>query len=159
MPHMLVSHWLCLTTGHQPDNKKWNSRTDRLNNHAQTTRPRQTRPLRSTTDPSGGFRLRLPSRGSMNGTRGAQDGGGLSKLSERRIDFVMRLRHPKKEGEAILAMVEYQGWIVTKPNYFRAKCPCGRHIKWIHLTPSDARYWRNLSKWFERQDCWKGDPK
>jgi hypothetical protein len=67
-----------------------------------------------------------------------------------------RLRHPRKELEQVLRDAEAVGWQVTKARkYFALWCPCGEHKKWVHLTPSDPRYERNLRKWLKRQPCWR----
>ena len=67
-----------------------------------------------------------------------------------------RPRHPRKELERVLRDAEAHGWQVTKSRkYFAMRCSCGQHKKWVHLTPADPRYERNLSKWLERQPCWE----
>jgi len=30
-----------------------------------------------------------------------------------------------------------------------------RHQRWIHLTPSDPNYGKNLRHWLVRLDCWR----
>ena len=52
--------------------------------------------------------------------------------------------------------LERAGWRVERRRYFLAKCPCGQHLKTIHLTPSGSRYERNLRAWFQRCACMKG---
>lgn len=39
-----------------------------------------------------------------------------------------------------------RGWRVdeTRKGYPRAYCPCGKHMRSVHLTPSGPGYWRNL---------------
>lgn len=51
---------------------------------------------------------------------------------------------------------EARGWVFTKGSgYYKGKCSCeAKHIKTVHLTPSNPRYTLNLRKWFERT-CWK----
>jgi hypothetical protein len=66
-----------------------------------------------------------------------------------------RPKHQVKELEAVLREVEQRGWRVDKPNYFRLLCPCGKHQRRVHLTPSNPNYELNLRKWLERQPCWK----
>jgi hypothetical protein len=67
-----------------------------------------------------------------------------------------RSRHPNKELEQVLRDAEARAWHVTKSRkYFALRCPCGQHKRWVHLTPSDPRYERNLRKWLERQQCWE----
>lgn len=67
-----------------------------------------------------------------------------------------RPKHPNKDIESVIRDAEEEGWEFSKgKKYFRAACPCGGHLKWIHLTPSGSRYVTNLVAWFERQPCWK----
>jgi hypothetical protein len=68
-----------------------------------------------------------------------------------------RPRHPIKELEALLRSGEAQGWNVTKGSgYFRMFCTCGDgHYKWVHLTPSNPRYERNLRSYLRSRTCWK----
>jgi hypothetical protein len=67
-----------------------------------------------------------------------------------------RPRHQAKELEAILRDAERRGWQVDKGSgYFRMRCPCGNHQRWVHLTPSSPNYGLNLRKWLERQPCWQ----
>jgi len=68
-----------------------------------------------------------------------------------------RPKHPRKELEAVIREAEARGWRVSKgKGYFRMLCPCGKHKKWVALTPSDPRYGTNLGKWLARQSCWEG---
>lgn len=54
--------------------------------------------------------------------------------------------------------IEAAGWRITrKSGYFKAYCPCGQHLRTIHLSPSDPSYERNLTHWFLRQPCWSED--
>lgn len=67
-----------------------------------------------------------------------------------------RPRHPDKHIEAFMRVAEMRGWKITKGRkYYQAKCPCGEHMKSIHLTPSGRMYLVNLRKWFDRQPCWE----
>lgn len=69
-----------------------------------------------------------------------------------------RPKHPKKDLEGFLKEVEAHGWQVTKPprGYFKCKCSCPeKHMKWVALTPSGARYLNNLRAWFKHQPCWE----
>lgn len=55
-----------------------------------------------------------------------------------------RPRHPKKDLEAVLVIAEKAGWRVTrKTRYFKMYCPCGNHLRSIHLSPSDPNYKKN----------------
>jgi hypothetical protein len=65
-------------------------------------------------------------------------------------------RHPKKELEALLGEFYEEGWTIQDPpTYYRVACPCGDHMRWIHLTPSDPNYVKNALKWLRRQPCTK----
>ncbi|MEY2468867.1 MAG: hypothetical protein QOF21_1565 [Actinomycetota bacterium] len=56
-------------------------------------------------------------------------------------------------------MAEARGWRVVKATYFKMYCPCrGRHMKTVHLTPSDPNYRRNLIGYLGRLDCWEVKP-
>jgi hypothetical protein len=72
---------------------------------------------------------------------------------------VSRPRHPVKELEAVLREAEDKSWRVTKgKKYFKMKCPCaGKHMRTVHLSPSDPNYERNLRAWLGRQPCWTGE--
>jgi len=67
-----------------------------------------------------------------------------------------RPRHQDKELEAVLEEAEERGWRVDKgKGYFRLRCPCGNHMRWVHLTPSGGNYVRDLLGWLRRSGCWK----
>lgn len=69
--------------------------------------------------------------------------------------MVNRPRHPRKDLEQLLRLIEEHGWTVEKGSkYFKAKCPCGAHMRTVHMTPSSSRYTVNTTHWFERQPCW-----
>jgi hypothetical protein len=69
-----------------------------------------------------------------------------------------RPTHPDRDLEKLLIRVEAKHWRVEKRRrYFICKCDCGDHLKTVHLTPSDPNYLLNVTKWFERQSCWKGE--
>lgn len=75
----------------------------------------------------------------------------------RGLTFPQRPRHPDKDLESILQLAEGQGWrVIRKRKYYKAYCPCGDHLKTIHMTPSNPNYGLNLTKWLERQPCWEG---
>jgi len=59
---------------------------------------------------------------------------------------VARPKHPRKELEAILVVIEDEGaWRVDKPGkYYRCRCPCGQHSKYVHLTPSPSPWRRGV---------------
>jgi hypothetical protein len=70
--------------------------------------------------------------------------------------YADRPRHPVKELEAVLSYAEGRGWRVWKGSaYFGMRCPCGQHQRWVHLTPSNPNYERNLRSWLKRQPCWQ----
>jgi hypothetical protein len=54
-----------------------------------------------------------------------------------------------------LAMAERLGWRSerNKKGYYKLVCPCGKHLKWLHNTPSDPNYFRNAIAFLERQVC------
>lgn len=67
-----------------------------------------------------------------------------------------RPRHQTKEIEALLRSLEAQGWRVTKgKGYFKAYCPCGLHLRTVHLTPSSAGYLAGLVRRLKRDTCWE----
>ena len=72
-----------------------------------------------------------------------------------------RPKHPRKELEAILVVIEDEGgWRVDKPGkYFRCRCPCGQHSKYVHLTPSNPRHGDEALRYCKRQSCWGGEQK
>jgi len=71
-----------------------------------------------------------------------------------------RPRHQNKEIESLIRELELAGWVINRDGgYFIAKCPCGKHMKTIHLTPSSANYLKNLAHFLERNTCWKGNKK
>lgn len=70
--------------------------------------------------------------------------------------MVARPRHPLKDLESLLRLVEEHGWTVLRgTGYYRCRCPCGEHQRSVHLTPSNSNYARNTRAWFERQNCWE----
>lgn len=68
-----------------------------------------------------------------------------------------RPKHGVRELEAIIQLSERNGWrFVKSKTYFKGKCPCGAHLKTVHLTPSNPLYARQLKGWFQRVECWQG---
>lgn len=67
-----------------------------------------------------------------------------------------RPRHPDKDVEKFLRTAEDKHlWTFTKgKKYFKGKCPCGLHLKTVHLTPSDPNYLTNLKHNLARLECW-----
>ncbi len=69
-----------------------------------------------------------------------------------------RPKHQVKELEDLLKEAEDKGWTVTRrKRYFSMRCPCGKHQRGVHLTPSDPNYERNARGWLKRTGCWNGD--
>ncbi|MPY82417.1 MAG: hypothetical protein GEV00_03670 [Actinophytocola sp.] len=67
-------------------------------------------------------------------------------------------RHQKKDLEAVLEHFHRAGWrIEAGKRYYKVKCPCGRHRRYIHLTPSDPHYGRNALSWLRRQQCYDSE--
>lgn len=60
-------------------------------------------------------------------------------------------RHPRKDLEQVLVEFAAQGWrIDDPPKYYRLRCPCGAHVRWLHLTPSNPRYGAEALQWARR---------
>ncbi len=53
-------------------------------------------------------------------------------------------RHPQKEGRDAIKALKAIGWTVDSDTkgYFKLRCPCGKHLAWLHLTPSNPNYFR-----------------
>ncbi|RFU18840.1 hypothetical protein D0Z06_24580 [Geodermatophilus marinus] len=65
-------------------------------------------------------------------------------------------RHKRKDLEEVLEVFHQAGWLIEDPpTYYTLKCPCGKHMRWLHLTPSGANYGRNALAWGRRQPCWR----
>lgn len=65
----------------------------------------------------------------------------------------------KKNIEPVLEEFDRMGWrIEDPPTYYTVKCPCpARHMRQIHLTPSDPRYPTNALSWLRSCSCTKED--
>lgn len=60
-------------------------------------------------------------------------------------------KHPRKEFEAVLDQFHELGWrIDDPPKYYRLRCPCGLHMRWFHLTPSNPNYGVEALQWAKR---------
>ena len=69
-----------------------------------------------------------------------------------------RPRHPDKDIEKFLKRAERRGWVFEKcRKYYMGKCPCGAHLKTVHLTPNKG-YLGNLSRYVSRLVCWEESP-
>ena len=61
----------------------------------------------------------------------------------------------RKDIGALLGEFHEAGWTIEDPpKYYRVKCPCGLHQRWIHLTPSNPQYAKNALAWLYRQSCY-----
>jgi hypothetical protein len=70
-----------------------------------------------------------------------------------------RPRHPDKDLEAILKEAEDKKWRIEKRRkYYMMFCPCKRHKKTVHLTPSGPNYMRDLLAQLGRATCWNEKP-
>jgi hypothetical protein len=69
-------------------------------------------------------------------------------------------RHPKKELEAVLREFDKLGWRVEDPpKYYTVKCPCPKkHLRHVHLTPSNPNYANEVIAWLKRCDCSGKEP-
>lgn len=70
-------------------------------------------------------------------------------------------RDQDKELAAIREEATRKGWrTVRRKGYWKMYCPawCGKHIKTMHLTPSDPNYARNLVGQLRRATCWNEEP-
>jgi hypothetical protein len=63
----------------------------------------------------------------------------------------------KSDIEALLDDLERQDWrVVRRGKYYVCYCPCPmKHLKTVHVTPSDSRYLLNLKGQLKRATCWK----
>ena len=66
-------------------------------------------------------------------------------------------KHPKKDLEDVLEEFARHGWrIENPPRYYTVKCPCpDRHMRQIHLTPSNPRYANNALAWLRSLPCYR----
>ncbi len=66
-------------------------------------------------------------------------------------------RHQKPELQKVLEAFDEAGWeIIDPPKYYTVRCPCGSHMRWIHLTPSNPNYGKQALTWMRRQNCNRG---
>lgn len=60
------------------------------------------------------------------------------------------------ERDDVFTAAELYGWTIgEKPNsngYLKMKCGCGKHMSWLHKTPSNPHYYRERVK-FMRRTC------
>lgn len=58
--------------------------------------------------------------------------------------------------DVYLAAAELHWTVDEKPNkkgYFKVRCPCGRHLKWLHKTPSNPNYYREFIHKMRQLGC------
>ena len=63
---------------------------------------------------------------------------------------------PKETRDFVRSLVKDHGWRFEPPpgrGYPKLKCPCGKHLRTVHISPSDPNYLKNLQKWVQRQSC------
>lgn len=64
-------------------------------------------------------------------------------------------KHPRKDLEALLGEFHEAGWTIENPpTYYRVRCPCGKHQRWVHLTPSSPHYAKHVIQWLYNQTCY-----
>lgn len=64
-------------------------------------------------------------------------------------------KHPKKELEALLGEFHDAAWRIISPGrYYKVRCPCGKHQRTVHISPSNPNYARDTLKWLYRQSCY-----
>jgi len=69
-------------------------------------------------------------------------------------------RHPKKDLQEVLVAFDRAGWVIEDPpTYYTVKCPCGDHMRQIHLTPSNPDYGQRALRWLRRQPCFTKERK
>lgn len=60
----------------------------------------------------------------------------------------------------LLDSLRRAGWRVERGNYWKCYCPCAqRHLKTVHLSPSDPNYLKNVKAQLRRATCWEGEGK
>ena len=80
------------------------------------------------------------------------DGGVLDVGRMVQSGDVARWRkHPRKDLQEVLKVFDAHGWTIEDPpKYYRLTCPCGLHLKWLHLTPSNPNHGREALQWARR---------
>lgn len=59
--------------------------------------------------------------------------------------------HPWKEGRDAIAAAAAMGWTASRSKTkFKMTCACGKHITWMHLTPSNPNYFKERLRYFQR---------
>lgn len=67
---------------------------------------------------------------------------------------------PCTSRQDVLKLAKSCGWTYggdSGKGYTKLLCGCGKHLKWVHKTPSDPHYWQNTCKKISR-DCCPGRP-
>lgn len=57
----------------------------------------------------------------------------------------------------MLSEAEAHRWdvIVSRKGYWKLRCHCPeKHQRWVHLTPSNPHYARQLRHWLQTRSCW-----
>lgn len=68
-----------------------------------------------------------------------------------------RQRHPKPDGERLLATAEdHNCGVSRRKGYFKVKCPCGVHMTTVHLTPQRGHFRAKL-RLMEKWPCWSNE--
>jgi hypothetical protein len=67
-------------------------------------------------------------------------------------------RQSNKDIRDLIAQLRVGGWQVDDPkggrNIYKARCWCGRHLEYIHSTPSGPNYMKNKIGHMKKT-CWK----
>lgn len=64
-------------------------------------------------------------------------------------------KHPKKEGEQTLKEFDRHRYrIENPPKYYTVLCPCGDHLRQVHISPSNPNHFRECLNWARRLPCW-----
>lgn len=62
------------------------------------------------------------------------------------------------ERERLFQLAADLGWVPRDPNkkgYVKLVCPCGKHLTWVHKTPSNPYYYDEKIKFITRKKCVK----
>lgn len=63
----------------------------------------------------------------------------------------------EQDTRELIREFERAGWKVVyrKNGYPRVLCPCGKHQRSIHKTPSNPNYGKDALQWLRRQSCYQ----
>lgn len=73
--------------------------------------------------------------------------GKISPMSE----------HSREDALRIAKELNWQEGRLNKKGYMLLLCPCGKHVKWLHKTPSDPNFFLNAIAYLRRQECSKSE--